>query len=87
MEKILSKNLKIKLSTNLTVMLNIEDYGIDTSDLNVSIPFEIYPRIMEKLEYMDENKLIELKKCLDDDYKYLVKYRSNKKLDLLDEVN
>lgn len=87
MEKILSKNLKIKLSTNLTVMLNIEDYGIDTSDLNVSIPFEIYPRIMEKLEYMDENKLIELKKCLDDDYKYLVKYRSNKILDLLDEVN
>ena len=87
MEKILSKNLKIKLSTNLTVMLNIEDYGIDTSDLNVSIPFEIYPRIMEKLEYMDENKLIELKKCLDNDYKYLVKYRSNKILDLLDKVN
>lgn len=87
MGKILSKNLKIKLSTNLTVMLNIEDYGIDTSDLNVSIPFETYPEIIEKLEYMDENKLIELKKYLDDDYKYLVKYRSNKILDLLDEVN
>lgn len=87
MEKILSKNLKIKLSTNLTVILNIEDYGIDTSDLNVSIPFETYPEIIEKLEYMDEDKLIELKKCLDDDYKYLVKYRSNKILDLLDEVN
>ena len=87
MEKILSKNLKIKLSTNLTVMLNIEDYGIDTSDLNVSIPFETYPGIMNELEYMDKNKLIELKKCLDDDYKYLVKYRSNKILDLLDEVN
>lgn len=87
MEKILSKNLKIKLSTNLTVMLNIEDYGIDTSDLNVSIPFETYPEIIEKLEYMDEDKLIELKKYLDDDYRYLVKYRSNKILDLLDEVN
>lgn len=46
MGKILSKNLKIKMSTNLTVMLNIEDYGIDTSDLNVSIPFETYPGIM-----------------------------------------
>lgn len=87
MEKILSKNLKIKLSTNLTVMLNIEDYGIDTSDLNVSIPFETYPEIIEKLEYMDEDKLIELKKCLNNDYKYLVEYRSNKILDLLDEVN
>lgn len=87
MEKILSKNLKIKLSTNLTVILNIEDYGIDTSDLNVSIPFETYPEIIEKLEYMDEDKLIELKKCLDNDYKYLVEYRSNKILDLLDEVN
>lgn len=53
MEKVLSKNLKIKLSTNLTVMLNMEDYGIDTSDLNVSIPFETYPGIMEGLEYMD----------------------------------
>lgn len=87
MEKVLSKNLKIKLSTNLTVMLNMEDYGIDTSDLNVSIPFETYPGIMEGLEYMDEDKLIELKKCLEEDYKYLVKYRSNKILDLLDKVN
>lgn len=87
MEKILSKNLKIKLSTNLTVILNIEDYGIDTSDLNVSIPFETYPEIIEKLEYMDEDKLIELKKCLNNDYKYLVEYKSNKILDLLDEVN
>ena len=87
MGKILSKNLKIKMSTNLTVMLNIEDYGIDTSDLNVSIPFETYLGIMNELEYMDEDKLIELKKYLDDDYRYLVKYRSNKILDLLDEVN
>lgn len=87
MEKVLSKNLKIKLSTNLTVMLNIEDYGVDTSDLNVSIPFETYPEIIEKLECMDEDKLTELKKCLEDDYKYLVKYRSNKILDLLDKVN
>ena len=67
----LSVEIKFKMSSMLSNILDLQDKGIDERKLNLAIPIVLYSDLIEDMKYMSQNKLQELLITLESDEKII----------------